>query len=369
MTSPLVCIEPARLTLTGARWTPFLPLITLGLIVGCSDSSSPADPNDDPPVEEVCTDPPAGVLAASSGTFAESEGVNPAPILLLTGGLNTNVGQAGVAFLESIDRGNLTILSPGASTQMNTLLWSGLSASPRPGSISTLAIDGAAVGSSEFVLCRVHYSEGLFVSGDVGPEAATLLEVWPEPLRDSILASRARGNPLAGRLIGAMVLGELAFVAGADEIEAPEALMNPLDARISLIESTLAQPELYNHLVEVYFGDRYASDRDREGRLLVLLAHMKQDLGRSEVFGLGLPVLASVTIENGTFRVFSESGVSVSVYRLTGDVQLEAGQPLNLDGIERIQLLNGATGAWPIDFDSHPTVTELKVEAGVIGPA
>jgi hypothetical protein len=228
MTNPLACIETAPRSPTGAGWIPLLSLLALGLVFGCSDSSSPADPNDDPD-EELCAEPPAGVLVASSGTFEKSEGVNPEPVLLITGGLNTNVGQAGVAFMERIDRGNLTILSPGSSTQMNTLLWSGLSASPRPRSISTLAIEGAATGSSPSVLCRVHHSEGLFVSGSVGPEVATFLEDWPQTLRDSIHASRGRGNPLAGHLVGAMVLGEMAFVADADEIEATEALMDPLD--------------------------------------------------------------------------------------------------------------------------------------------
>ena len=51
--------------------------------------------------------------------------------------------------------------------------------------------------------------------------------------------------------------------------------------------------------------------------------------------------------------------------RRFGSVALERVVPLSLDGVERVRLADGDTGAWPLDFGTWP-VARLRVEQGQV---
>jgi hypothetical protein len=155
-------------------------------------------------------------------------------------------------------------------------------------------------------------------------------------------------------------LGEAAFDARLGTVTSQEALGNPLDQSVSL-----SYPSFFAEELSGFYVDSHFADRDREGRLFAFLARFLSEKSRSEVFGLGLDEGVAVVIEGGSFEVYSGGEGAAWLYRVTGPAQLEAGQPLELSGITRTRLGNGADGSWPPIFSELQGV-DLRVRGGVV---
>jgi hypothetical protein len=340
-------------------------VLVLFTVASCSGSDSPADPGPEPP-QSPCDSVPQGIVASVTGQFTERPSAQPSGLLYLS---SRTMDQPDGArrFAESLDGGNLAVFPATGhhfAHQYEPFVWSQLGAQPRPGSVSTYRIGNSVAASEEAFLCRLRHSHGVWLVGYTADTAGVweFVERWPQVLRDSIHEARARGVSLGGTIAGMMSFGELAFDAREGIIESDEALQNPLDERIRLIPSTLMQPELAGFVLD--FHHRLL---EREGRLLTFMAHMKRDLPRDTVYALGLDIDAALTFESGTFRMHGEPGNSVFVYRFTGESVLEAGVPLSMNGVERVELRSFDSGAWPITFEDFP-VSRLRVDAGVVLP-
>jgi cyanophycinase-like exopeptidase len=359
--------EPRR------TWLMILPLMAALSLWGCGGSDSPTEVNDD---EELCEELPAGAASEILGRMNLIDNAQPTPILALQGGGSSNI-VAARAFSAAVDRGDITVLrAQGPLTNYNTYFRNTVGATPRPGSVTTVRLTDPATGSAPGVLCQVHHSEGIFM---IGVDQYNFTTRWPQVLRDSIQAVQARGGPLS--LFGApvMTLGEY-ILEGADgnidwqrfevdtlgnvieEFPDPH-LMEPTDPRIQVVPSTLADPRFENFIIDSNF-----SQQNREGRLLVQLAKMKEITGRDVVYGFGLDEQAAFRLEpDGTFRVNANPGRNVNIYRYSGSATMVEGQPLQMTGIERIQLVNLIVGTWPLDFDAY-TKSRFNVVDGWIVP-
>jgi cyanophycinase len=339
--------------------------LVLLTIVACSSSDSPADPGSETP-SDPCNDVPSGIVASLTGQFIERPSAQPSGLLYLS---SRTMDQPDGArrFVQSLDGGNLAVFpAPGHhfAHQYEHFVWNQLGAQPRPGSVSTYRIGTPAAAAEEALLCRLRYSHGVWLVGYTSDTGGVheFVERWPQVLRDSVQAARARGASLGGTIAGMMSFGEMALDAREGMIESVDALQNPLDERIRLIPSTMTQTELDGFVL-----DFHHRSLDREGRLLAFLAHMKRELPRDTVYALGVDSDAAITFESGTFRMDGESGNSVFVYRYTGESVMEPGEPLTMNGIERVELRSFDSGQWPITFEEFP-LSRLRVDQGVILP-
>jgi len=59
-----------------------------------------------------------------------------------------------------------------------------------------------------------------------------------------------------------------------------------------------------------------------------------------------------VVIMGGGYTVHGPAGQGAWLYEVTAPATVQAGTPLELDGIRRVRLDDGASGAWPFDFDA-----------------
>ena len=328
--------------------------IAAALLLGgaCSSSDGDRDPVGPDPILD-CPDT-SGVASVTLGEFNTVD-ATPVRRIVLMGG-STEVDPASRSFVEAAGGGDVLVLrATGSTTSYNPYFLSEVDAQPAPVSVSTVRIDEPLLSAHDAVMCYVAQAEAVWLAGG---DQWDYVGRWSSELHDSLSALYARGVSIGGTSAGAVVLGEAAFDASLGSVDSDEALADPLSDAVSVTLSPLAQPELAGWIVDSHFAQR-----DREGRLLAFLARMLPITGRDTVYGIGLDERASIIIEGDAYEVRAVTGRSVWLYRLIGPAPLVEGQPLDLEVVERIELVNGATGAWPIAFVEPDTV---HVDDGVV---
>jgi hypothetical protein len=267
--------------------------------------------------------------------------------------------QAATRFVEGAGGGDIVILrASGSLTSYPDYFTSTLSASPAPASAVTVLTLAPALANDPSVLCWIGQAEAIWLAGG---NQWHYLVLWPQVLHSGLSALNTRGGAIGGTSAGAVSLGEAAFDARHGTVTSAEALANPLREEVSLSYPAFAAPELEGTIVDSHF-----MDRGREGRLLVFLARFMTEEGRPEVMGVGLDEGVALVIEAGFGTVHAPPGQAAWLYWVVGPAELSEGEPLDLPGIRRVRLDDGAELAWPPDFESL-AYTELAVVDGVVG--
>jgi len=324
------------------------------LFLGCSASSPAADEPD--PVTPVCAAPQSGLEV---GGVAPEADVSPAPsrIVVIMGGSSED-DTAARRFVEAANGGDVVILrATGSTTSYPNYFTGALDPSPAPNSAETVKTTVPAEGGQTAALCRVANAEAIWLAGGSQDD---YLNGWPEPLHQALVAATARGVAIGGTSAGAVSLGEAAFDALFGSVTSAEALADPFRFDVTLAYPTWSQPELAGTYVDSHF-----MQREREGRLLVFLARYLTDQSRDRVVGIGLDERMALVIEDGQYTVHGPPTASVWLYEVTGPATVQEGVPLDLEGIRRVELQTGSSGAWPLDFDAATTAS-LTVVDGVV---
>ncbi len=328
-------------------------------LLACSSGST--DP-DTPEAASVCAAPLAGVEV---GGFAPVVDVSPSPtrrVVLMGGGPEADAGAR--AFVEAAAGGDVLILrASGSLTSYPNYFRDDLAPTPAPNSVETVKTTDPAAAAQAAVLCRIANAEAIWLAGG---NQNNYLRGWPRAVHDALAAARDRGVAIGGTSAGSVSLGEAAFDAREGSVTSPEALLDPFRPDVTLTYPSWAQPELDGTYVDSHY-----MDRDREGRLLVFLARFLTDRAYDAVVGIGLDEGMALVIEDGTYRVERSTRRPAEnaawLYEVPGPASISGGSPLDLAAIRRVRLLEGATGAWPLDFDAA-TSTPLAVTNGVVHP-
>lgn len=301
--------------------------------------------------ELPCEGLPQGITQGQEVRDAGVLGTPERTLVLMGGG--AEVDSASRTFVEAAGGGDVLVLRATGSVDSYTAYFShDVGAAPAAASVTTLRVDVPEASASAGLACRVLRAESLwFAGGDQWDYAGR----WSSVLHGAV-AEASLHTSVGGTSAGAMVLGEHLFSAQDGSVTSSEALSNPTDAAIHVVRSPLAHPWLANTLVDTHF-----TQRDREGRLLTFAAHVLQQ-GATQVLALGLDEETALVVRNGTFEV---QGVgSVWAYLVEGPgVALQAGTPLSLQGIRRLQLASGTTGNWPLQVSGGEG---LEVRSGAV---
>jgi cyanophycinase-like exopeptidase len=319
------------------------PALIVVFAAACASAAGPQPPDrTGPDPQPACGVMPAGAERALLG--APGAGVaTPQRRLVLMGG-SSEVNSAARLFVEAAGGGDvLTLRATGSTTSYNSYFFTSVGATPAPVSAVTIRTDSVAAGGAPSVLCHVALAEAIWLAGG---NQWDYLGGWPTALHAALRDLVARGGAIGGTSAGAMALGEMAFDARNGGVTSAEALADPMHARVQISASPFAHPALAGWLVDSHF-----SERDREGRMLAFLARWAAAANRP-VYGLALDERAAIVIENGSFTVHAAAGRAAWLYRVDGAADVRAGVPLGLDGIRRVRLEAGATGAWPPAFDA-----------------
>lgn len=298
-----------------------------------------------------CPAAPAGIALEETAPFlpgddARAESDAGDGVVVLMGG-STEVDRASARFVDGARGGDVLVLRATGSTSSYTGYFANdLAVTTAPRAVGTIRIDDAAVADDESVLCRVRRAEAIWFAGG---DQSDYLVAWPATLHAAIAQAIARGAAVGGTSAGAMSLSEFAFDARGGGVTSDEAIAAPDDAVISVSASPF--PAVAGVVVDTHF-----SARDREGRLLVFMAHAAGALG------LGLDEETAVVLDGDDATVLADSGGAAFAYEASG-TSLDGG--LQMERLLRRRLGDGATTTWPPAFDGADA---FVVADGVVTP-
>jgi cyanophycinase len=154
-------------------------------------------------------------------------------------------------------------------------------------SVATLVIPSREAAGDPFVAQTIAHAEVIFIAGG---DQANYIRFWMgTPVQTEINAAIRRGAPIGGTSAGLAVMGEWAYSAEGDRPDDPNldgktALMDPLGPRVALVRGFLEIPILKGIITDSHFAKR-----DRMGRLLVFLSHIRgTEPGGNSPLGMGI---------------------------------------------------------------------------------
>lgn len=248
------------------------------------------------------------------------------PGLLLAGG-STDQDDAMRWFLQRANGGDVVVVRASGADGYNRYLFSELG--ERVNSVETILVDSRAVALVPEVSQKIRNAEALFIAGG---DQANYVNFWKDtPVEEALnFLLNEKRVPVGGTSAGCGILSGLFFDALHDTVDAPTALANPYDQKVSLQNGGfLETPFLQNT-----FADMHFSERNRLGRLVVFLARAAKDWRVQPVRGIGVDEKTALAVDNtGAARVFGRGNVYL-LEALAPPTRCEAGKPLDWSGTD-----------------------------------
>jgi cyanophycinase len=248
----------------------------------------------------------AGRLEVYHTGAAEDAQARPQTGLLLAGG-GGDVDAAMQWLLRKASGGDVVVLRASGGDGYNDYLYR------QPGvalnSVRSLVFHSRESALDERAAAWIRRAELIFIAGG---DQSRYVRFWRDtPVQQAIQAHILAGKPIGGTSAGLAILGEHAYAALHDgDLTSELALADPGHEWITLVSDFLAVPQLRGILTDSHF-----SERDRLGRLLVMLGHLGAAHGG--VAGLGVDERTALCIEaDGAAQVMSADGGGVSLMEL-----------------------------------------------------
>lgn len=242
-----------------------------------------------------------GSSPASIGTTGDTADVSvPTVNGYVLGGGSTDVKEALLWMIDRAKGGDVVILRASGGTGYNDFIY-GLGG---VNSVETLLINSRELAQHPATAARIRQAEMLFIAGG---DQGNYVNYWQDtPVEEAInYLIHTKKAPVGGTSAGCAVLGGVSFAALNDGINSAEALTDPFDAKMTLLNGGFIDiPVLKNIITDTHY-----SNRSRHGRHLVFLARMKTDW-KMNARGIGVDEKTSVCIdEKGIARVFGNQAV------------------------------------------------------------
>lgn len=277
--------------------------------------------------------------------------VRPEGGLLLQGG-GGDVDPAMRWLMEKARGGDAVVLRASGADGYNDYLFRELGVALD--SVETLRFSSPESAHDADAVQAIEQAEVLFIAG--GDQSHYVARWRESPVLAAINRHLRAGKPAGGTSAGLAVLGEFCYSAmHTGDLTSELALRSPDHPFITLERGFLDAP-----LLRTMFTDSHFSQREREGRLVVMLHRAREAWPDAAVFGLGVDERAAVCVEpDGTCRVISPDGTGATVVRLLGKDALTQGtaELVRLDTSSRLRLPGGAV-------DAPASVRQARVEAG-----
>lgn len=277
-----------------------------------------------------------GMLLAAGLLLAQAAG--PAYQLLLTGdaadvqprtrpgfvlaGGSKDQDAAMRWFLERSGGGDIVVIRAGGADGYNQYLYK----LGQVNSVETILFRSRDAASDPMIVEKIRKAEGLFIAGG---DQWNYLRFWKDtPVQQAMQELIDRGVPIGGTSAGLAVLGEYIFGAEFDTVQSEEALADPFDKKLAIVDAFLRVPNLGCFLTDSHF-----TERGRMGRLLVFLARMRLESPCKQARGVGIDEHTAVLLErDGSATVVGEG--SAHFVRLRAKPMLKPRTPAEVPPVE-----------------------------------
>lgn len=229
------------------------------------------------------------------------------PGLLLAGG-STDVDAGMKWMIDKSGGGDFVVIRCAGTDAYNPWIYTDLGGVDSCETIITLSGEACY---DNFVIQKIRNAEALFIAGG---DQWNYVSMWRgTPVEDAIHYVASKGAPVGGTSAGLAILGEYAFSAENDTIYTKNALKNPYDRRVTLVNDFLSLPKMDGKITDSHF-----SARDRMGRLVTFLARIIQDGWATEAMGIGINEETALGVEsNGDVTLFGLSTTSAAYFLRT----------------------------------------------------
>ncbi|PJK02149.1 peptidase [Lysobacteraceae bacterium NML75-0749] len=225
-------------------------------------------------------------------------------------------------------------------------------------SVRTLVFHRREAAFDPEVLAVIESADGIFIGGG---DQARYLRFWQgTPVQAAINRHVAAGKPLGGTSAGLAVQGRHVYGALDDgSLTSQEALADSRTSGITLVSDFLRLEPLYSSGV---LTDTHFNERQRQARLMTMLAHLAERDAAAPLLGLGVDEETALCIdETGQGKLYSQIGGYAWLFR-PGNFRLETGKALQaqnwqVTGIGTQSRVNART--WQVEnpaFESKASI-------------
>lgn len=244
-------------------------------------------------------------------------------------------------FVNRAGNGHIVVLRASGTTESQDEFYNGVKGVT---SVRTFLFTDRKAASDPRLLEAVKKADGIFLAGG---DQSRYVRMWKgTPLNEMIDAHVAAGKPLGGTSAGLAVQGSWSYGAMDDgSVTSPEALKDPLGPAVTMVDDFL-----HFDLLTQVVTDSHFAERDRLGRLFAFV--VKANKLRASptaryakpLVGLGIDEEAALTVEaDGTARVHTNKDGKAWLVQGGDPIDLEAGKPLNLNGVSVIGIGKAST--------------------------
>jgi cyanophycinase len=164
-------------------------------------------------------------------------------------------------------------------------------------SVAFLMIPDREAANDPFVTFTIEKADAIFIDGG---QQKDYVNFWlGSRVQEALNNAATRGIPIAGSSAGLAILGEFSYAAFNGSADSRESLLDPYNARITLVDHFLSIPYLSETIT-----DTHLIARDRTGRLVAFMARILEDGQAKDVRGIGVD-------ENSAALVDSDGKVTV----------------------------------------------------------
>ena len=231
-------------------------------------------------------------------------------------------------------------------------------------SVSTLVIPDRAAASDPFVAAAIRKAGAVFIAGG---DQADYINFWMGTLvQQALNEAIGRNIPIGGTSAGLAVQGEFVYSAQGDvpngpDLSSPEALSNPLSARVTIVHSFVD-----NALLKDVITDTHFSARDRMGRTLVFMARILQDGRARRVRDIAVDQRTAVLLEPDGIATVVGAGSAYFFEATQTPETCKANTPLTFRGVT-VRSLRADEQFNVLQWSSSVGVSyTLSVESGTI---
>ncbi|PJK08348.1 peptidase [Lysobacteraceae bacterium NML95-0200] len=225
-------------------------------------------------------------------------------------------------------------------------------------SVRTLVFHSREAAFDPEVLAVIESADGIFIGGG---DQARYLRFWQDtPVQAAINRHVAAGKPLGGTSAGLAVQGRHVYGAlDGGSLTSAQALADARTPAMTLVSDFLRLEPLYSSGI---LTDTHFNERQRQARLMTMLAHLAERDGTAPLLGLGVDEETALCIDAaGQGRLYSRTGGYAWLFR-PGAFTLEAGQALQaqdwqVTGIGTQSRVNART--WQVEnpaFESKASI-------------
>lgn len=207
-------------------------------------------------------------------------------------------------------------------------------------------------------------ADAIFISGG---DQSNYLRFWRDtPVQAALNRHLAAGKPLGGTSAGLAILGRYVYGAlDGNSLASDEILRHADTPQATIAEDFLRAEPLYSAGV---ITDTHFTKRNRQGRLIGMMARIMQTHPGAPVLGLAIDEDAVMGIDAaGNGRVWSDVGDRAWLFR-PGTADIRPGQPLNAHGWKIIGMDDAsilhAGSAWQVEKPAY--VGQADVVDGTI---